>query len=130
MMNEHEEKTVLAFVVKEKQQRYIQMLGNPQKRNKILDRLNHWRDVDPRFFKQVPNSTDIPSLLRQLGSPEGVYIISDVKSLDGRTLPLDQATKKIDEAGLGSIISCIPGKLACHFGEAGEGRAILMRDWK
>lgn len=47
---ETEKAFVEAFVLKEKQERTIEMLGNPKKRVKALDRLNHYSDLNSKFF--------------------------------------------------------------------------------
>ncbi len=46
-MNEHEEKVIAAFIVKEKQNRYRFLLNssNPKRRIECVNRLNHCRDL-------------------------------------------------------------------------------------
>lgn len=46
---EHEEKTIQAFILKEKRHRFRHLLASPEKRGPGLDRLNHCRDLDPRY---------------------------------------------------------------------------------
>lgn len=128
-MNEHEEKTIAAFILKEKQDRYRFLLGNPdpRKRNKCLDRLNHCADLNPKYVTWLPSNADVVRLLRQEGSPKDVYIISDTEAIDGKVLPLQEAVSEAESGGWGTIISCIPGQLAYYYGEEGESRAILKR---
>ena len=108
-MNEHEDRTIDAFVLRPKRARYRELLGNPKKRGRILGRLNHTPDLDPRFVQALPGSTDDPDVLRQHGSPERVYLISCTRELDGQTLPLDEAVMETEYHGLGTIIT--PGRL-------------------
>lgn len=128
-MNEHEEKTIAAFFLKAKQDRYRFLLGNPdpRKRNKGLDRLNHCADLNPVYATWLPSNADVARLLRQEGSPEEVYVISETESIDGKVLPLEEAICETESGGWGTIISCIPGQLAYYYGEEGETRAILKR---
>ena len=128
-MNEHEEQTIAAFILKERQDRYRFLLGNsdPRKRAKGLDRLNHCADLDPRYATWLPGNTDVVRLLRREGSPGEVYVISNTDAIDGKMLPLEEAIDEAEDGGWGTIISCIPGQLAYYRGEEGEGRALLKR---
>lgn len=126
-MNEHEKKIVETFIVKEKRERYRLFLANPKKRRGLLDRLNHNPDLEPQSIQLLPSSTDIPATLRQHGSPADVYLISDTQELDGKTLPLDDAIREIELNGWGTIVSCIPGRLAYYYGERGERRVLLEK---
>jgi hypothetical protein len=124
-MNEHEEQLIRIFVDKEARERYSMLLGNPKRRAKILDSLNHSPRFEPGCFHVLPSTTDVPALLRRLGSPEEVYLISDVRRLDGKMMPLDEAVDEVDYGHSGTVISCIPGKLAYYYGEDGQPRAVL-----
>jgi len=124
-MNEHEAKTIDAFIVKEKRERYKFLLGNPKKRKAALDHLNHFYDLDEKYVTWLPSNASVEGMLRQEGSPEEVYVISDIQNIDGRLMPLGDAISETISGGWGTIISCIPGQLAYYHGEAGEGEAIL-----
>ena len=127
-MNEHEEKTVTAFSVKEKRERYKSMLSNPKKRSSVLDRLNHLNDLNERYVTWLPSNAAVEQLLRQEGSPEKVYVVSDNKDIDGKLMPLDEAVSKAAVGGWGTIVSCIPGQLAYYYDEMGARRAVLKRE--
>lgn len=126
-MNEHEEKTVASFIVKEKRDRYKFLLDNPKKRAVGLDRLNHCADFDPKWISWLPSNAAVSDLLRKEGSPERVYVISASDDLDGRTMSLVEAIEEIPMRGWGTIVPCIPGKLAYYYDEVGERRALLKK---
>ena len=131
-MNEHEEKTIAAFILKEKKDRYRFLLGSsdPKRRNEGVGRLNHCRDLNPKYVTWLPGGGDVLKLLREAGSPEQVYLISCSSSLDGKTLPLAKAVNDVEimpKNGWGTIVSCIPGELAYYYDEEGERYAILQR---
>lgn len=126
-MNDHEDKMVDTFVLKEKRDRYRILLGSPKKRMTLLDRLNHTPDLEPRLMRLLPSSTSVPVELRRLGSPTEVYLISATRRLDGKMLPLEDAIRQIEENGSGTVVSCIPGRLGYYYGEQGECRAVLER---
>ncbi len=102
-MNEHEEKTVASFIVKEKRDRYKFLLNNPKKRAIGLDRLNHCSDFDPKWISWLPSNIAVTDLLRKEGSPEHVYLISDSEDLDRRTMSLEEAIEEIPMKGWGQL---------------------------
>jgi len=126
-MNEHEEKTIDAFIVKEKRRRYKSLLSNSKKRTEALDNLNHLHDLDEKYVIWLKSNAPINLMLRQHESPEQVYVMSDNKGIDGRRMPLDEAIFEAAFSGWGTIISCIPGQLAYYYAEEGIKRGILKR---
>jgi hypothetical protein len=112
-MIEHEEQTIKAFMLKEKRDRYLSLLVNKKRRKEILDRLNHCKDFDERFIQWLPSNADIVNMLLQAGSPLEVYVISDSK-IDGKVMALADAIHETSINGWGTIVSCIPGKLAYY----------------
>ena len=135
-MNEHEENFIAAFISKEKQDRYRFLLGSndPKRRNECLNRLNYCRDLNEKYVTWLPRdprsttrNAEIAAMLRQRGSPKLVYVFGCSSPVDGHMLPLLEAMDQTTEAGFGTIISCVPGKLAYYFAEEGARRAILER---
>ncbi len=128
-MNVHEERTIGAFIQKEKQDRYRFLLGSsdPRRRAEGVGRLNHCQDLNLKYVSWCPSNTDIAQLLRSEGSPEKVYVLSCTGSIDGKIMLLDDAARAVIEAGWGTIISCIPGQLAYYYDELGERRGLLRR---
>lgn len=135
-MNEHEESFITAFISTEKQDRYRFLLGSddPKRRIECLDRLNHCRDLNEKFATWLPRNprsttrnAAIAAMLRERGSPDLVYVLACSCPADGQTIPLLEAMDQTTAAGWGTIISCVPGKLAYYFDEEGARRAILER---
>ncbi len=126
-MNEHEDKTVSSFILKEKRHRFRHILSMPKKRAAGLNRLNHCVDLDPKYTEWLPSNADIVGILKKAGSPSQVYLISSDSQLDGTTLPLATAVESAAMGGFGTIVSCIPGYLAYYYGECGERRAVLRK---
>jgi len=126
-MNEHEEKTISYFIIKDIRRTYRTDLDIPKRRRKLLDRLNHCIDLNPSYTQWVENDADIVGILKKEGSPQQVYIISDDEELDGQTMSLDNAIRRTFGCFWGTIVSCIPGRLAYYRDEGGEMQAILRR---
>jgi len=124
-MNEHEEKMISVFIAKEKRHRFRYFMDNIKTRPGELDCLNHTRVLNPRYTTWLSGKEDIVQLLRNEGCPENVYIISMEERIDKKTLPLSEAIAQVFEYNWGTIVSCIPGKLAYYHDEDGKRRALL-----
>ena len=91
---EHEQAMVKAFIVTQKQQRWLDLLAKPKRRNDILRTLPHLKDLDERFLLRVPvpqSASVILKMLQHRGAPEQCYVVSESAGLDARTLPLKEA---------------------------------------
>ncbi len=126
-----EQATIRAFIVKERRDRFIELLPNPKTRRKITDMLAHPNPAwfDSRWTKPIPpaqsSAAGIGRLLRASGAGQLCWAISEDKSLDGREVALDDALGEIVGAGMGTILCCIPGRLA--YVESEDGRFILEK---
>ena len=129
-MNLHEEALVKAFVEPSRQERFLTFLTHPKKRRKFTDEFAHRRDrfLQPKFFRSIPPSQQNPSawfsILRSLGAPDNCWVISE-GDLDGREVGLLAALKEVVGYGMGTLISCIPGRLA--YFESEDERYILQK---
>lgn len=130
-MNPHEEQFARSFVVPKKRDRYLTLLESKRGRAKLLDGFNHCHDLDPRYAKLLPSNeqsaTSIESLLRRKGAPETCYVMSDNRDIDGREMSLSDALTETLGMDAGTLISCVPGKLAYFELEGFDGRYILER---
>lgn len=125
-MNEHEEKFIEAFIVKEKRARYRLFMDNPKRRSKFLDCLNHNHDLEMRFASELPDNANIVEILRKHGSPQSVYVISPDDDLDGNVFSLQDILVELTFGG-GAFISCIPGRLGLYYSEDIEANFLLKR---
>lgn len=125
-----EQALITAFVKLNKRDRYREMLSNPRLRRKFIDGLAHFRDFDPKFRVPIPSNSlfveNIAVELRKRHSPDIVFAISENPSLDQKELPLAEALKEVVGLGMGTVLSCIPGRLA--FVETEDERFILERN--
>jgi len=127
-MDPDEEATVRAFIAPARRRRYLEFLASPKRRRRFLDRLNHCRDIDERFATSIRSNVDVAALLRQRGAPETCYVISDTSEIDGQRLGPEEAIERSGSALWGTLISCIPGKLAYYYDECGARRMVLERN--
>lgn len=131
-MDYREEALFKSFAVSSKRQRYVTLLGTKRGRDKILFSLDHFSDLDHRFCKQVAPTEQSPAgvlkILEALGAPSTCYVMSSASKLDGCEMNLGEALTAIIGRGLGTFVSCVPGKLAYFEGEEPERRYICHRD--
>ena len=130
-MNAHEEMFARNFINPKKRDRYLSLLDTPKGRSKVVHGLDHCEDIDRRYANQLPvnqqNPNAIEKILRQKGAPEVCHVMSANPEIDGKDMPLGEALKKTIGMGMGTLISCIPGRLAYfEYEDAGE-RYILER---
>jgi len=126
-MNEHEETFVRAFIASARRARWLESLASSKRRQRLLDRLNHCQDLDERYTTLLPSNTDVIALLRSRGAPTMCYVLSCTAEIDGQLLALDEAVSAAELGGWGTVISCIPGRLAYYYDECGARRMLMER---
>jgi hypothetical protein len=125
-----EDATIRAFIVPAKRHRYATLLSNPRKRAALFDGLNHCHDFDLRYATPLPSTADVTALLRSHGAPATCRVISDCREIDGREMPIEDAVREAAASGSGSLLCCVPGRLAYYVGESGDQRLLLRRNAK
>jgi hypothetical protein len=127
-----EDSLIRAFVHPDRQARLLALLGRPKGRLKIRAELAHFQALDPRYASRVPaqhqSAGGIEELLKQRGSPDSCYVLSEDPSIDAQVLPLGVALKSVVGRGMGTFISCLPGRLAYFEGEDPGERYMLFRE--
>jgi hypothetical protein len=129
---EHEQGIVKAFVLRGRQERFSSFPSSPKNRKKFTKELAHFRWFDGRFATTVSWKVDpslklwnrhvqgienVCCLLRSKGAGKTCWVISEDSKLDGEELQLESALENVIGGGMGTILSCIPGKLAYFEGE-------------
>lgn len=122
---------IRSFVLRQKRDRMITLLASRKGRSKVTSSLAHFSDLDPRWVLPIApaqhNAPDIERLLRQRGAGETCHVVSENGSLDGRRFRLSDALHMVVGKGMGTLISCIPGRLAFFEGEDPSDRCLLVR---
>jgi|SRR5215469_9344558 len=137
---EHEQGTIRAFIEPDKRARFLGFLANPKTREKFTKALAHFRWFDQRFATPIPHKVDpklklwerhtqgiedIHALLKSKGAGLTCWVISEDAEIDGRELDLRTALEHVNGREIGTILSCVPGKLAYFEGE--DDRLLLAR---
>jgi hypothetical protein len=96
--------------------------GRKSPRSKFLNSLYHTPPFDDRYVTVLPHEKTWPDAVRAellaRGAPKQCYVISAGSPHDGTTIPLEEA---INELVGGTILLCIPGRLAYYEGEESVG---------
>ncbi len=117
-----------AFLRREKRKRLATLLtGNL--RWKGVAELAHPNAIDPRYTATWTGSdaSELVQRLKALGAPVTCYLISNSDELDDRWMELSPALKEVYNIGIGTIVSCVPGKLAFFEGEYGDHLVLQRR---
>jgi hypothetical protein len=93
----HEEALIKAFIPRHRQERFLEIIMKPKRRAKLLAELYHFKALGPKFRVAVP----------------------------AKEVALDIALAETVGSQEGTLISCVPGKLA-YFEDEDE-RYILQR---
>jgi hypothetical protein len=125
----HEAEVVKAFILPSKRNRYLEFLMTPKKRAKFIAQLSHFKHLNPKFASNIlgleSNPASLLKLLAARGAGSKCWVISENSRVDAREMDLEAALKETVGCGMGTIISCIPGKLA--YFEDEDSRCILQR---
>jgi hypothetical protein len=125
----HEEELIRAFIPRHRQERFLEMIVKPKKRAKLLTQLSHFKALDPQFMVAIPANQQNPSslvkMLREKGAGARCYVVSENSRLDGKEVELETALEETVGYQMGTLISCVPGKLG--YFEDEDGRYILER---
>ena len=123
LFHKYEDPTIRAFFDPAKVDRFVQLLGKPNRRQDALKTFDHAIAFDPQWAKSVDSKIDIAGVLKKKGSGLEAYLIGTSK--DQCILPIVEAIRCVEyESG---IVVCIPGELAYYCGEDGERRFVLER---
>jgi hypothetical protein len=125
----HEEELIRAFIPRRRQERFLEIIAKPKKRAKLLTQLSHFKALDPRFMVAIPpnqqNPASLAKILKAKGAGAKCYVVSENSRLDGKEVELETALEETVGCQMGTLISCIPGKLG--YFEDEDGRCILER---
>ena len=126
---EHERGIIRAFIIPVRQDRYLEMLTKPKRRGNFTASLAHFKHLDMRHVVKIPShqqhTAEILQLLKLKGAPETCYALSEDSELDGKEISLSDALKEVVGRGMGTFLSCLPGRLA--YFEDEDQRWILER---
>ena len=110
---------VSTFVNPLKRKHLIEILANPKRRHRATATLAHFQDLDPSAvvpLEAAQTPAAIEGALRSRGAGDNCHVISENRTIDGKTLSLKIALEKTVGQGMGTLLSCVPGELAYLLG--------------
>ena len=126
---EQHEQGLARFVAREHRPRFLDSLEDEKLRRKLRAKLAHFAWLDARYATAV--ATREPAEMAQAlawgGAPETCFLVSEDDELDGSELPLEQALELVLHSFHGTLISCVPGKLALFSDEAPNKETLILR---
>jgi hypothetical protein len=139
---DHEAAVIRAFVQRDKQERFLGFLASAKNRKKFTESLSHFRwfdqrfaaplqwkvDQDPKLTPWEKHVSEIENIYRSLKSKGGgltYWVISEDSEIDGREMDLREALEHVSGRQIGTILSCVSGKLA--YFESEDETLLLSR---
>ena len=127
---EHERLTIEAFVIAPKRARYLELISNVRTRKKFIAELDAGLEFDRVKSHPVPTAKQDPKILRDKleskGAPLTCWVISADADIDGREMKLLEALEIIQGNDCGTLVSCLPGRLAFYSAADKAGRLLLF----
>ena len=102
-----ESKVIQQFIVKSKQDRYLQFVNSPKNRKKLIANLAHFRDLDEDSFELITGIEEdvVRKALAQQGiSARTCYVISENSRIDTLTLGLSEAMRETIGQQMGTFL--------------------------
>ena len=102
------ESTVIQrFIVKSKQDRYLQFVNSPKNRKKLIANLAHFRDLEEDAFDLVTGIEE--DVVRQALTQQGIsastcHVISENARIDTLTLSLSEAMRETIGQQMGTFL--------------------------
>jgi hypothetical protein len=131
MITAREVQTVTTFVVPPRRERYVGFVSTAKLRPKFLQQLYHFEDFDPACVIALSGPSDsasgVVAELKRLGAGDDCYVISNARELDGQTMSLAETIQQVFAVAPGTVVCCVPGRLAYFEGEGRNNRFILHR---
>jgi hypothetical protein len=122
---------IRSFILPRRQERYIELLGSAVGRKKIKSKFAHFSDLDRRFKFLIPPGNQradmIADMLVKKGASSSCYVWSESSPLDGSRVDLSNALSQTVGHAPGTLLLCIPDRLAYYEGEEKSQRYILQR---
>ena len=102
-----ESKVIQQFIVKSKQDRYLQFVNSPKNRKKLIANLAHFRDLEEDAFDLVTGIEE--DVVRQALTQQGIsastcYVISENARIDTLTLCLSEAMRETIGQQMGTFL--------------------------
>ncbi len=126
MNKAHLTKIIELFVVKEKQNRFLEFISSPngwdglpkRYRSFLLELLNDPRNIKPScIVEDLGGNGDSPEIirkLRKLGAGKEAYLVSENWDVDGKSGKLEEIVSLV--SGGGDIVYCLGTKLGYYEG--------------
>jgi hypothetical protein len=122
---------VETFAAKDPKGRLLTLLETSRGCQKIFAGLDHVNWLDSELVVRVPNhlqtADEIQKMLLERGSPVRCRVISTDAELNDRDLELGTVLPAIVGGGHGTILLCLPGRLAYYESEEPQERYICFR---
>ena len=121
-----ETKVIKRFVMKHKQDRYLQFIQDNKRRQNYTNQLAHFTDLKYDLIEEVKGdeSTFIKNKIKSFLKIEDCYLISENFKIDQQRLDIDMALNEIIGCGMGTLVVFGDAELIYYEAEGPSDRWI------
>ena len=129
-MNNHIEQLLIKkFVIKDKQERYLNFLSKEKTRQKFTSELYHFRDFKWNLFREIPGSESeshtIVTKVKSIKNISSCYVVSVNSEFEGKVISLEEAVENL-VGEEGTILIFGEAEIVYYEGEAPSRRYISI----
>ena len=99
MNNQIEQLLIKKFVIKDKQERYLNFLSKEKTRKKFTSELYHFRDFKWNLFREIPSSESesntIVTKVKSIKNISSCDVVSVNSEFDGKVISLEEAVENV-----------------------------------
>ena len=121
-----ETKVIKRFIIKDKQDRYLQFIKDDRLRQNFTNELAHFLDLKYDLFEEVKGDERafIKNRIKSLPKIKDCYLISEDTALDQQRIDVDTALSKIIGFGMGALLGFGDADLIYYESEGPSDRWI------
>jgi hypothetical protein len=116
-----ENAVIKRFITKHKQEHYLSLIANGNKRKKFIAELAHFKHLKSPYFDKVDNSIEF-NVKQRIGNIKDCYIISENENIDTERCNIDLALTKTIGYGMGTLLVFGDAEFVYYEGEEQNDR--------
>jgi len=129
LQTQAEQLLITKFVIKDKQERYLNFLSKEKTRKKFTNELYHFRDFNWKLFREIHGiETESDVIAKTVSNKKHIstcFVISANSKFDGKVTSVDEAIKNI-VGEEGTILIFGDAEIIYYEGEAPNRRFISI----
>ena len=98
-----ESNVIRHFIIKDKQERYLNFISDNAKREKFIAELAHFKDLNFSKFNKISSAIEY-NVKQRIGGIKECYVISENAHIDTKRIAIDLALSQTIGYGMGTLL--------------------------